>query len=68
MTICPYCEQGDIAQAFLKSQPEIIFSYCGECDTVWLYPVIISNTTGMIFEEFMKSMRKTPDWQEIVYT
>ncbi len=45
---CPYCEQGKIVKAIVKSSGELIF-ICEECDTVWASHEKISSHTGLFF-------------------
>ena len=59
MIVCPYCEQGRVLKARLKtdisgySSSQIIY-YCDECDTVWKENENISDHTGSNFSIIAK--------------
>ena len=62
--ICPYCKQGEITKAKLKTNNSIIF-ICEECDTVWKEDEKISNITGKGFEFFAEEQKIKPVWAEL---
>lgn len=61
---CPYCDQGEIVVAIVKSTNEKI-SICDECDTVWTALEKISDTTGVIFEIYANAHDLKPLWTEL---
>lgn len=61
---CPYCNQGKIYKAIIKSTNEIIF-ICDECDTVWTSNEKISDTTGIIFSLYANVCNFEPIWSEL---
>ena len=62
--ICPYCNQGKIEKAKLKTNNIIIF-ICEECDTVWRDNEKISNNTGEGFDFFAEKLNINPVWDEL---
>lgn len=61
---CPYCNQGKIVKAIIKSTGEII-CICDECDTVWTSHERISDTTGMTFSFYANAHNFKPLWTEL---
>ena len=60
----PYCEQGKIKKAIIKSSGEMIF-ICEECDTVWASHEKISDTTGLVFSLYADAHNIKPLWSEL---
>jgi len=65
MKLCPYCQQDAIWRVRLKVKPELCFSLCFECDSVWLLDQPISDQVGTTFEKYMQALGRTADWKDI---
>ena len=61
---CPYCDQGEILKALIKSSGEVIY-ICDECDTMWRSHDRISDTTGLAFHLFADVYNLKPLWSEL---
>ena len=61
---CPYCEQGKIVKAIVKSSGELIF-ICEECDTVWASHEKISSHTGLVFSLYADVHNLESLWSEL---
>ena len=61
---CPYCEQGKIVKAIVKSSGELIF-ICEECDTVWASHEKISFHTGLVFSLYADVHNMESLWSEL---
>lgn len=61
---CPYCNQGEIVKAIIKSTNEVI-CICDECDTVWTSHEKISDKTGMNFSLYANAHNLEQLWTEL---
>jgi len=65
MKLCPHCEQDAVWRVRLHSAPDLHFSMCFECDSVWLEDQEMSDQTGTRFDKHMLSLGRVPDWKDI---
>ncbi len=61
---CPYCGQGRIVKAIIKSSGEVIH-ICDECDMVWTSCEKITNNTSLIFSLYAAAHNLKPLWTEL---
>ncbi len=66
MSICPYCEQGNLWRVSIAGVDENAVM-CDECDTVWKQDEEVVYGNGKNFKGFMAANDRETDWQAITW-